>query len=622
MRVGDEDALKLVLQDLVAEPVTSIIERFQDEDGVKAEFDIGAGIAFETRVSALGDATQGSAERPRTPDGKRRRPDQICAYKRDDGDLTRRTMAYIIEHKAPHKLTLPHLRLGLRPMNIYEDVVNRATRPVSDEEAVFQYHADRLVAAAVTQTFDYMIQAGLTYGCLTTGEAFVFLKIDWTHPTTLFYHLAEPVPEVDEHRDNFLCCTAVSQVLAFTVLALDSQARQEHGQDDRRRVIEGLKTWAVDWESILQSIPLSERAAPPTSPAYKPTTYKGADRSAYLFRQTKARAAGRRDCKTSPAGRAPSPESDDDGGEARMPDTPTPAQPRKALRDPARRPRGNSGDAGPSSRSGRASNRQYCTQTCLLGLVAGEVLDEECPNVALHRRKDGDRRHPVDHTAWLGLLHEQLGRTLDDGVVPLGKEGARGVLFQVTLLAYGYTFVSKATTARFVRELEHEAKVYERLRPLQGIRVPVFLGAVDLREVGRTYYYDIEVHIIYLVLLSWGGRSLDEIEVSDEAKVKREVIQSVRALHVHGVAHTDVRDANVLWDEETERAMVIDFEQAVLAERPRPALGPVVPNKRARGTGVDTNKTAGKPKSKSDANWLRMQDDILAAKMILYHYYR
>lgn len=305
-----------------------------------------------------------------------------------------------------------------------------------------------------------------------------------------------------------------------------------------------------------------------------------------------------------------------------MPGTPSPAQPRKAQRDPARRPRGDSGDAGPSSRSGRASNRQYCTQKCLLGLVAGDVLDEECPNVTLHRRTDGYRHHPVDHTAWLGLLREQLGRTLDDGVVPLGKQGARGVLFQVTLLAYGYTFVSKATTAGFVQELEHEANVYERLRPLQGIQVPVFLGAVDLREVGRTYYYDIQVHIIYLALLSWGGRSLDEMEVSDEAKVKREVVQSVRALHVHGVAHTDVRDANVLWDEATGRAMVIDFEQAVLAERPRPALTPVVPNKRALRPGVGPNATAGKPKSKSDANRLKMQDDILAAKMILRYNYR
>jgi len=40
----------------------------------------------------------------------------------------------------------------------------------------------------------------------------------------------------------------------------------------------------------------------------------------------------------------------------------------------------------------------------------------------------------------------------------------------------------------------------------------------------------------------------------------------VRALHVHGVVHTDSRDANVLWDLETERVMIIDFEHAVLME--------------------------------------------------------
>lgn len=619
-RVGDEDALRLVLQDLVAEPVTSIVERFQDEDAVKAEFDIGAGIAFETRVNALAGSEQGAGGRPRTPDGTKLRPDQICAYRRDDGHSTGRTMAYIIEHKAPHKLTLPHLRVGLRPMNIYEEVVNRPTIPVPEEiDARFHYNADRLAAAAVTQTFDYMIQAGLTYGCLTTGEGFVFLKIDWTHPITLFYHLAEPVPEVDEHRSNFLCCTAVSQVLAFTVLALDAQARQEHGQNDRRRAMESLKTWAVDWDTILRSIPQSERAAPPTSPAYKARTYKGVDRSPYLLRQNKARAAGERDRRVGLAGRHPSPESDDDnGGEARMPDTPTPARRRRALRDPARHPHGNSGPAGPSSQHGRSSQRRYCTQTCLLGLVVGGALDEACPNVALHRRTDGDHLHPVDHATWLGLLREQLGRTLDDGIVPLEKQGARGVLFQVTLLAHGYTFVSKATTASFIRELEHEAVVYDRLRPLQGTRVPVFLGAVDLREIGRTYYYDIEVRIIYLVLLSCGGRSLDEIPVSDDAKIQREAIQSVRALHMHGVVHTDVRDANVLWNEETQRAMVIDFEQAVLVEPPRPVLAPVVPNKRARRTGVqDTNTTTvNKPRSKSEVVRFKMQEDILYTQLI------
>ena len=337
------------------------------------------------------------------------------------------------------------------------------------------------------------------------------------------------------------------------------------------------------------------------------------DRSPYLLRQTKTRAPAAGTCKTGAPGRDPTPESGDDRGEPQMPDTPTPAQPRKAQQGLARRPRQNRGDVGSSSQSGRASSRQYCTPKCLGGLVAGGVLDKECPNVSLHRGTDGDGHHPVGHAAWLGLLRKQLGQTLDEGFVPLGKQGARGVLFQVTLLVYGYTFVSKATTASFVRELEHEAKVYERLWPLQGVRVPVFLGAVDLREVGRTYYYDIQVHLIHFMLLSWGGSSLDEVDVdvSDRAKVKQEVVQSVRALHVHGVAHTDVREANVLLDKETGRVMVIDFEQALLAEHSRPALAPVVPNKRTRrAETVDINPTARKLISRDDIIRRKMQDDI------------
>ncbi|KAK6843944.1 hypothetical protein PG987_004804 [Apiospora arundinis] len=68
------------------------------------------------------------------------------------------------------------------------------------------------------------------------------------------------------------------------------------------------------------------------------------------------------------------------------------------------------------------------------------------------------------------------GRTLDDGIESLDKGGARGVLFKVTLLAYGYTFIGKGTVPAFMEDLEHEAKVYQALQPLQGRVTPIFLG--------------------------------------------------------------------------------------------------------------------------------------------------
>ncbi|KAE9568054.1 hypothetical protein CGMCC3_g15860 [Colletotrichum fructicola] len=59
-------------------------------------------------------------------------------------------MLYISEYKPPHKLIAPHLRLGLRPMNIYREMVNQKPIPTSvDLDARFQYHAERLTAAAI-----------------------------------------------------------------------------------------------------------------------------------------------------------------------------------------------------------------------------------------------------------------------------------------------------------------------------------------------------------------------------------------------------------------------------------------------------------------------------------------
>ncbi|KAJ4176646.1 hypothetical protein NW767_015375 [Fusarium falciforme] len=88
----------------------------------------------------------------------------------------------------------------------------------------------------------------------------------------------------------------------------------------------------------------------------------------------------------------------------------------------------------------------------------------------------------------------------------LGKHGARGALFKVTLLAYGYTFVCKGTVQAFIRDLEHEAAVHKRLERIQGVNVPVFLGAVDLRSLKRVYYYDHRVYIAHDILIV--GRKL------------------------------------------------------------------------------------------------------------------
>ncbi|KAF5576971.1 hypothetical protein FPCIR_12330 [Fusarium pseudocircinatum] len=227
--------------------------------------------------------------------------------------------------------------------------VNRKTISTVDTKARSQHNAEKLTAAAVTQTYHYMIESGLQHGVLTTGEAFVFFKIDWNSPQKLQYHLAEPIPEVQAHPENAHLCAAVDQYLAFTLTALGSPGdRHGHGQEER---------------------PLHDA-------------------------------------------------------------------------------------------------------------IAGE-----------NGYSNGRVRHPVSYQEWLERLEEQLACSLDDGITLLGMDGARGVLFQITLLDYGYTFVGKGTVLAFISGLQHEAAVYERSAPCQGKNIPVFLGAIDLRSMDKTYYY-------------------------------------------------------------------------------------------------------------------------------------
>lgn len=612
--IADEKTLEYFMHNSIEDPIRFIMDELKVDENVRREFDMGNGIMFENHPHAISETSEEviAREAPSTPPQalhqrenlQTLRPDQICVYRSGDGEaLETRTMVYICEYKAPHKLTPPHLRAGLRRLDIYKEVVNRKTIPTSaDPDGRFQYHAEKLTASALTQTYHYMIEGGLDYGLMTTGEATVFLKIDWAQPGVLYYHLAEPTSEVSAHPEHMQSSSAVGQHLAFSLMAIGRPGeRQGHGQDERDRAKLALHTWAEDFETTVRSVPVSERMAPDSGSSWAPTTYENFDRSPDLARK-RARKKGRRgrrgeEREEKTRGRD---QSDTSEGESGPPDTPTPSgrrgrrgqqgqcgrgdtEPRRSQRIMASRPR-QSGT--------QEAERPFCTQACLLGLVRGGLLDPACPNIGCHSkapRCHDDAHHLISHTTWLQLLREQLQQTLDAGVTKLGKHGARGVLFKVTLLAYGYTVACKGTIQAFVSDLEHEAAVYKRLEPIQGINVPVFLGAVDLRPLKRTYYYDHRVYIVHMTFLSWGGDCIYETELVGDDDVRRmlkeKALMSLRAIHREGVVHGDVRCPNMLVNRETDGVMVIDFERAELLRpgrrrRRRRALAPLVPNKR------------------------------------------
>ncbi|KAK0612581.1 hypothetical protein B0T17DRAFT_593489 [Bombardia bombarda] len=610
--IADEKTLEHFLHNCVEYPVRAIIDQLKQVEEVSDAFDLGNGVIFENHSHAISDGAEEVIAQENPP-----APPQTPARTRDLNQLRP-------DQISPHKLTAPHLRLGLRAMNILRDVVNRETIPTSvDPDALFQYHADRLTASAITQTYHYMIEGGLEYGLLTTGEAIVFLRVDWKEPETLYYHLAEPGPEALAHPNHFHVCTAVGQNLAFSLMALGPPGeRQIHGQEERDQATLHLSKWAVDFERAHESIPVEERKPPNNSPAYRPTTYEGVDRSPYPMRLTKSRLA--RMDQAEKEARSRKDPSDDSEDELALspPDTPSPAERRaRGGGQGARRNQGGNSAQQPSG-GGKQQNRKYCTQKCLLGLVRGGFLDPECPNVALHRKQDGhdgDRnrtrartRHPVNHAEWLQLLWKQLKQSLDDGIISLQMGGARGVLFEVTMLMYGYTFVSKGTVKAFIPALQHEAAVYERLGPIQGVHVPVFLGAIDLRSMNKIYYYDHRVYVVYMMFLSWGGQSIDPETVDGERRLLEEkALRSLQAMHQEGVVHKDVRVLNMLFNSETDGVMMIDFERALLLPKPRlplGQLGQLVPNKRAREQETDVKKVT------ADAQSLGFPEDIRRAK--------
>ncbi|KAK8038419.1 hypothetical protein PG994_015186 [Apiospora phragmitis] len=188
----------------------------------------------------------------------------------------------------------------------------------------------------------------------------------------------------------------------------------------------------------------------------------------------------------------------------------------------------------------------------------------------------GDREHhPINHAEWIRLLREQLKQSLDDGITPLGQGGH---------------------CTGFCQDLEHEAAIYQRLRPIQGVYVPVFLGAIDLRSMSKTYYYDHRVYIVHMSFLSWGGTSIPQ-RLSDSQKcLQNEAFRALGALHRAGVIHHDVRQANLLFNPDTNGVMLIDFERASLLQLSRRPLAQLVPNKRKHTPSkLDGRKTDRQP---------------------------
>ncbi|KAF4973026.1 hypothetical protein FSARC_603 [Fusarium sarcochroum] len=481
------------------------------------------------------------------------RPDRRCLRQDSGGN---RAIAFVVEYKAAHLLQIKQVRRGLDD-DLMMSVVKRrlSTRSTSDEA---QAKEDRL---------------GLEYSYLTAGKSFLFLRIKADDPTTLFYHLADPDAEVDDGRGGLdYSKTAVGQVAGFTLLALQSEARP---RDWTANVQTQLNEWPIPYPEVEHETTdeedLSQTPSHSSDQTYPEPDVQSPQRKAKVVLRPRPA------CKDTQAVRNRD-DDDDDPDEQNSPSSHgTGHRPTTKRKDgPSSGPDAgfSSGSTGISGGGNENESRQYCTMACLLGLKRGKELDTSCPNVLSHKTESGSTTHPIDLDNVALLLRDQMSRSLDQDCEPLemkGKYGAVGSLFKLSLTQYGYTFVGKGAIQCFIPHLEHEARVYKRLDRIQGEVIPVYLGSIDL-----AHPYHLTAHnalrfagtkIVHMLLTSWAGEVVTGAKGS--FKFEEAVQYPLKMVAAEHVRYEDVREPNLLWNQERGRFIMIDFHSAEIMAPPR-----------------------------------------------------
>ncbi|ODM18579.1 hypothetical protein SI65_05196 [Aspergillus cristatus] len=527
--ISSERDLEGYERSAVENHVRNIITELCKIPTARDEFRLGDGVQFDSHANSL-DLQTNQPSRSGSS-----RPDQYCIHRIDDGTSTLLTT---VEYKPPHKLPVESLRRGLKSMDFWGQVV----------------------------------------------KAHILLRVPYEDPGTLYYHLCEPNEEVNsEDEQSFLQpATAIARVLCLCLMSFRSRPRS---QQWRNEADAQLPIWKSSFGSFDGAwSPVSEFESPQHTPNSK-RTYPSPKSTTSEFLPPSSSSAesptaeGRRAPTRSRPGCSPSTTTYHD--ESSDPDSDFEASGQKGQKrglseissSPVQRTVRRAGSRHFSQSNGQQGRHDadFCTQRCLLGLQQGGQLDDDCPNVMLHKKSRDGMQHAINSTTLVQRLKKQLDKNIDHNCTPMGNCGASGAPFKVTYAKYGYTVVGKGTTSCRWPELLREAEVYHVLQQAQGSAVPVFLGAIDLK---KTYFLHGAGTIRHMLLMGWGGNSISSIENAPcpeftEEELNREISRSVKKIRSLGVLHEDLRPDNILWNAELRRALIIDFHWARLDRQPK-----------------------------------------------------
>ena len=342
-------------------------------------------------------------------------------------------------------------------------------------------------------------------------------------------------------------------MLMFCFLAVQSKPLDK---GRRKELCERLPEWLVDEQAILEMIASSspDGSNPDGSGSSfeEPANYKGVDQSPRNVPQTRSRSTCNpraQSSRKSPS-RSPSPDTSD----------PSPAQGHKRTWDVANSTSGQPLPQRPRRVQHPATRRGQilCSHKCFRRLVEGAFLDRDCPKYHKHLFTHQLPRAPVRHALGLAeflvALRQQWDADREEGFRRGQDEGAYGFIFTCILTSHGYTFIGKGITDSLTLILQRGQGVYERLQPLQGLKVPVCLGLFKLPHP----YYRLEDEITSILLLSWAGDS--------ESLMHAEKLPLLEALREHGVRQSDIHDPNFCRCARTGQVMAIDFGHVTMLQ--------------------------------------------------------
>ncbi|OJD12968.1 hypothetical protein AJ78_06516 [Emergomyces pasteurianus Ep9510] len=547
----------------VEDHVHDIIAELCKIPDAQERFRLGDGIVFENHENLLQTSEESDVQLLDESSTKNPQPDSFCVHRIDDST---NTLITTVEYKPPHKLSVENLRVGLRSMQLWEEIVKSDTLPNSVElnkDEKLRYNAEQLTCSVLVQEYHVMIQAGLEYSYITNGFAIVLLRVPYSDPSTLYYYLCEPNMDViSENPEVFYQSkTAIARILCLCLMSFLSDTRDQKWRNAARSQ---LHIWKTSFDFTRSQIPDDELQQTPPGSEYASSEYMPSEYLPSSPLQPGHRVSTRSQTTCAPMDTSSLSDhmdsSDSDSNQA--------AHGRKRgfsqvmSSPPTQRSSARPAGPRPSSSQSRHTAR-YCTQRCLLGLQQRGELDHQCPNVSLHQQGQNDDRHCINARKLVQLLNEQLDRDLDHNCTPFGTCGSYGAPFKITCSVYGYTLVGKGTTAGLWKVVSREAEIYRVLQKAQGSAAPVFLGTIDLKLF---LFLHGAGDIRHMLLMGWAGESIENVK--DKEVLSREISRSRKEIRMLGVIHNDLRSANMLWNDELRRVLIIDFHGSDIDRRP------------------------------------------------------